>query len=157
MHEHYMKKAIRQAKLAAQKDEVPIGCVIVDEDGQVIARAYNWRQHNQLATAHAEIRAIEKACRKVGSWRLENCTLYVTIEPCPMCAGAIVLSRIKQVVYGAKDPKGGSVDSCMKMFETPGFNHYPSWIGGVLEEECGQLMKDFFQQKRLDKSKTKVL
>ncbi|MGL5978538.1 MAG: nucleoside deaminase [Erysipelotrichaceae bacterium] len=156
MHEQYMKLAIKEAKKAAIKDEVPIGCVIVDPIGTVISKAYNWREHNQLSTAHAEVRAIERACKKLGSWRLEDCTLYVTVEPCPMCAGAIVQARIKHVVYGAYDPKGGCVDSCMKMFETPGFNHYPTWQGGVLEQECATLMKDFFRVKRLQKAKTIV-
>lgn len=154
-HQYYMKLALHQAKLAANKDEVPIGCIIVDKDGIVIAKAYNWREHNQLSTAHAEVRAIEKACKKLGTWRLEDCTLYVTVEPCAMCSGTIIQSRIKHVVYGTPDHKGGCVDSCLQMFTIPGFNHYPTWSSGVLQEECSQMMKDFFKAKRNQKSKNK--
>lgn len=155
-HQYYMKLALEEAASAAIEDEVPIGCIIIDEEGTVISSAYNYREHSQLSTSHAEIRAIEEACRKLGTWRLENCTLYVTVEPCPMCAGTIIQSRIKHVVYGASDPKGGSVDSCVKMFELPGFNHYPTWESGVLAEECSQIMKDFFKQKRIEKQKKRV-
>ena len=145
--EKWMKQAIKQAKMAATKDEVPIGCVIVKDD-KIIARAYNKREMNQQSIAHAEILAIQKACKKLNSWRLEGCTLYVTLEPCPMCAGAIIQSRIEHVVYGAYDPKGGCVGSCTNLFETKGFNHYPSYTSGILEEECSSLLKEFFKQKR---------
>lgn len=145
--EKWMKQAIKQAKMAATKDEVPIGCVIVKDD-KIIARAYNKREMNQQSIAHAEILAIQKACKKLNSWRLEGCTLYVTLEPCPMCAGAIIQSRIERVVYGAYDPKGGCVGSCNNLFETKGFNHYPSYTSGILEEECSSLLKEFFKQKR---------
>lgn len=143
-----MRYAIEQAKIAYQLDEVPIGCVIVKDD-KVIASACNLREHNQQSTSHAEILAIEKACKEVKSWRLENCTLYVTLEPCPMCAGAILQSRIERVVFGAYDPKGGCVGSCINLYEIKGFNHYPIYQGGVLQEECSQLLKDFFKMKRL--------
>lgn len=151
----YMKQAIKQAERALAKDEVPIGCVIVKDD-KIIARGYNLRQRKQQSIAHAEIMAIQKACRKVGSWRLEGCTLYVTLEPCPMCAGAILQSRIERVVYGAKDPKGGCIESCMKMYETEGFNHYPEVQGGVLEEMCAGMLSDFFRQKRQAKKQRKM-
>lgn len=147
-----MVEAIKEAKKAELIDEVPIGCVIVKDD-KIIARGHNLRESKQRSTAHAEIIAIEKACRKLKSWRLEGCSLYVTLEPCPMCSGAILQSRIEYVVYGAKDPKGGCMESCMNMYEVKGFNHYPDVIGGVLEDECGCLLKTFFKRKREEKSK----
>ena len=147
MENRYMQLALKEAEKAFKKDEVPIGAIIVHDD-QVIARAHNLRESKQISTAHAEILTIEKACRKIGSWRLEECELYVTLEPCPMCAGAILQSRIKKVIYGAKDPKGGSIESVMRMYETKGYNHYPETI--YLEcEECSQILKDFFRQKRM--------
>lgn len=147
-----MELAIAEAKKAAFIDEVPIGCIIV-KDNQVIASAYNERESSQQSIAHAEILAIKKANEAIGSWRLEHCTLYVTLEPCPMCAGAILLSRIERVVYGAADPKGGCLESCMHMYDTKGFNHYPVICGGIMANECGMLLSDFFKQKRLKKSK----
>ena len=144
---YWMKKALAQAQLAASKDEVPIGCVIVYKD-KILSRAYNQREKKQSSLAHAEILAIEKACKKLGSWRLEDCTLYVTLEPCPMCTGAIIQSRIPRVVFGAYDPKGGCMGSCTNLLEVKGFNHYPSYTGGILEEECSSLLKEFFKQKR---------
>lgn len=147
-----MVEAIKEAKKAELIDEVPIGCVIVKDD-KIIARGHNLRESKQRSTAHAEIIAIEKACRKLKSWRLEGCSLYVTLEPCPMCSGAILQSRIEHVVYGAKDLKGGCMESCMNMYEVKGFNHYPDVIGGVLEDECGSLLKTFFKRKREEKSK----
>lgn len=152
MNEKFMEEAIKEAKKAELIDEVPIGCVIVKDD-KIIARGHNLRESKQRSTAHAEIIAIEKACRKLKSWRLEGCSLYVTLEPCPMCSGAILQSRIEHVVYGAKDPKGGCMESCMNMYEVKGFNHYPDVIGGVLEDECGSLLKTFFKRKREQKSK----
>lgn len=148
--EMLMREAIKEAYLAEQNDEVPIGCVIV-KDQQIIARAHNLRESAQKATGHAELLAIEQANSVLNSWRLENCTLYVTLEPCPMCAGAILLSRIERVVYGAADPKGGSIESCMKMYEVSGWNHYPQVSGGILKEECAQLLSSFFQRKRKQK------
>ena len=152
MHYKFMMEAIKEAKKAEQMDEVPIGCVIVKDD-KIIARGHNLRESKQQSIAHAEIIAIQKACKKLGTWRLEDCTLYVTLEPCPMCSGAILQSRVKTVVYGAKDPKGGCIESCMKMYEVQGFNHYPEVFGTVLEEDCAQLLKDFFKRKRLEKNK----
>lgn len=146
-HEKYMKAAIKEAIKARDVDEVPIGAVVVYHD-KIIARGHNIRESRQCSTAHAEIIAIEKACKKLGTWRLEDCVLYVTLEPCPMCSGAILQSRIKQVVYGAKDPKGGCIESNMKMYEVPGFNHYPETMSGLLENECAKLLKDFFKEKR---------
>lgn len=149
-NEKWMKEAIKQAKKAAQKDEVPIGCVIVKDD-QIIARAYNKREMKQCSTAHAEILAIEKACKKLGSWRLEDCDLYVTLEPCPMCSGAIIQSRIRNVIFGAYDPKGGCMGSNMNINDVRGFNHYPDIEGGILQYECSRLLKEFFKAKRKKK------
>lgn len=154
MHEKYMMEAIKEAKKALIKDEVPIGCVIVHDD-KIIGRGHNLRETKQQSIAHAEIIAIQKACKKMGSWRLENCTLYVTLEPCPMCSGAILQSRIDNVVFGAYDPKGGCIESCMKMYDVKGFNHYPNTIGGIMEDECSKLLKDFFKEKR--KKKKQIL
>lgn len=145
--EKFMKAALSEAEKAGAIDEVPIGCVIVHE-GKVIARAHNLREKKQLSTAHAEILAINKACKKIGSWRLEECTLYVTLEPCAMCSGAILLSRISRVVYGAKDPKGGCLDTCTQLYKVKGFNHYPTWIGGVLQDSCSEIISSFFREKR---------
>lgn len=152
MDELFMLEAMKQAKKAKLIDEVPIGCVIV-KDGCIIARGHNLREKKQISTAHAEIIAIEKACKKLGTWRLEDCDLYVTLEPCPMCSGAILQARIKRVIYGATDPKGGCIESCMNMYEIHGFNHYPEVNSGVLEEECSQLLKEFFKKKRIQKKK----
>lgn len=149
-NEKWMKEAIKQAKKAAQKDEVPIGCVIVKDD-QIIARAYNKREMKQCSTAHAEILAIEKACKKLGSWRLEDCDLYVTLEPCPMCSGAIIQSRIRNVIFGAYDPKGGCMGSNININDVRGFNHYPDIEGGILQDECSRLLKEFFKAKRKKK------
>lgn len=150
MNEKYMKLAIKEAMKARDIDEVPIGAIIVKDD-KVIARAHNLREKKQQATAHAEILAIEKACKKLGTWRLEDCVLYVTLEPCAMCTGATILSRIKHVVFGAKDPKGGCVESCIEMYKQQGFNHYPTYESGILEEECSKLLSDFFKEKRKQK------
>ena len=147
LKEKYMRAAIKEAYKAELKDEVPIGAVIVC-DGKIIARAHNTRQTKQISTHHAEILCIEKACRKLNSWRLEECDLYVTLEPCPMCAGAIQQSRIRKVVFGAYDPKGGFFGSNFNINEVKGLNHYPEVEGGVLKEETAQLLKDFFRKKR---------
>ncbi|MDD3049276.1 MAG: tRNA adenosine(34) deaminase TadA [Bacilli bacterium] len=150
MNEKYMKLAIKEAMKAWKIDEVPIGAVIVKND-KVIARAHNLREKKQMATAHAEILAIEKACKKLGTWRLEGCTLYVTLEPCAMCTGATILSRISHVVFGAKDIKGGCVESCIEMYQQQGFNHYPTYQSGVLEKECSSMLSEFFKEKRKQK------
>ena len=147
LNEKYMRAAMKEAHKAELKDEVPIGAVIVC-DGKIIARAHNTRQTKQISTHHAEILCIEKACRKLNSWRLEDCDLYVTLEPCPMCAGAIQQSRIRKVVFGAYDPKGGFFGSNFNINEVKGLNHYPEVEGGILKEETAQLLKDFFKKKR---------
>ena len=147
LNEKYMRAAMKEAHKAELKDEVPIGAVIVC-DGKIIARAHNTRQTKQISTHHAEILCIEKACRKLNSWRLEGCDLYVTLEPCPMCAGAIQQSRIRKVVFGAYDPKGGFFGSNFNINEVKGLNHYPDVEGGILKEETAQLLKDFFKKKR---------
>ena len=147
LNEKYMRAAMKEAHKAELKDEVPIGAVIVC-DGKIIARAHNTRQTKQISTHHAEILCIEKACRKLNSWRLEGCDLYVTLEPCPMCAGAIQQSRIRKVVFGAYDPKGGFFGSNFNINEVKGLNHYPEVEGGILKEETAQLLKDFFKKKR---------
>lgn len=149
-----MKKALALAEKAYAINEVPVGCVIV-QDGKVIARGYNLRENRQQATAHAEIVAIEKACRKVGFWRLNGCTLYVTLEPCPMCAGAIINARIDRVVFGAYDEKRGCCGSIYELTSDRRFNHLPAVTGGVLEEECARLMTDYFKLKRAENRKRK--
>lgn len=150
--ERYMKEAMRQAKKAAALGEVPIGCVIVYE-GKIIARGYNRRMIDKSALAHAEIIAIKKACKKMGDWRLEGCTMYVTLEPCPMCAGAIVQARIPRVVMGCMNPKAGCAGSVLNMLKEDGFNHQAETESGVLGEECSGMMKDFFRQLRMKKGK----
>ncbi|SDZ67109.1 tRNA(adenine34) deaminase [Evansella caseinilytica] len=145
--ENFMKEAIREAEKALEMKEVPIGAVIV-KDGEIIARGHNLREHDQQAAAHAELIAIQEACRKLGSWRLDECTLYVTLEPCPMCAGAIVQSRLKRVVFAASDPKAGCCGSIMNLLDEPRFNHRVPLTSGVLENECAGLLKDFFKQLR---------
>ena len=139
MDEKYMRAAVRQAKKAYQREETPIGCVIVYED-RIIARGYNKRNWKKNTLAHAEILAINKASRVLGDWRLENCTMYVTLEPCPMCAGAIVQARIPRVVIGSMNPKAGCAGSVMNILQTPGFNHQVELVCGVMEEECSRLM-----------------
>ena len=145
--ERFMKEAIRQAKKAAALGEVPIGCVIV-HDGQVIGRGYNRRNTDKSTLAHAEITAIKRASKKLGDWRLEDCTLYVTLEPCQMCAGAIVQARISEVMIGCMNPKAGCAGSIYNLLQEPAFNHQVSLFKGVLEEECSQLMKQFFRELR---------
>ena len=151
-HAKYMMIALNEAKKAFVLDEVPIGAIVV-KDGVVISRAHNLREKKQRATAHAEVLAIEKACKKLGSWRLDGCVLYVTLEPCTMCIGASILSRVDGVVYGADDPKGGSLGSLFDVSLIKGFNHYPWVVSGICEEECSDLLKDFFKNKRKLKAK----
>ena len=145
--EKYMKAAIREAKKAWALGEVPIGCVIV-HDGQVIGRGYNRRNTDKSTLAHAEITAIKRASKKLGDWRLEDCTLYVTLEPCQMCAGAIVQARIPEVMIGCMNPKAGCAGSIYNLLQEPAFNHQVSLFKGVLEEECSQMLKDFFRSLR---------
>jgi tRNA(adenine34) deaminase len=145
--EKYMRLAIDEALKAKDKLEVPIGAIIVQND-EVIASAYNLRETEQRSVAHAELLAIDEACKKLGTWRLEGATLYVTLEPCPMCAGAIVLSRVKRVVFGAYDPKGGCAGTLLNLLEFEKFNHQAEVVGGMLEEECGSLLTTFFRELR---------
>lgn len=145
----FMKLAIEQARLAAAEDEVPIGAVIV-RDGQVLGAAHNQREQLHDPTAHAEMIAITQAATALDSWRLEGCTLYVTLEPCPMCAGAIVQARIKRVVYGADDPKAGAVRSLYEILNDSRLNHRAEVSPGILAGECGEMLSEFFQQKRRD-------
>ena len=151
-HEKYMKDAIRQAKKAAALGEVPIGCVIV-HDGQVIGRGYNRRNTDKSTLAHAEITAIKRASKKLGDWRLEDCTMYVTLEPCQMCAGAIVQSRMKKVVIGSMNPKAGCAGSVLNLLQMAQFNHQVEIERGVLEEECSTMLSGFFRELR-DKKKS---
>lgn len=145
--EKYMKEAIRQAKKAYRLDETPIGCVIVHE-GKIIGRGYNRRNTNKSPLAHAEITAIRKASKKLGDWRLEECTLYVTLEPCQMCAGAIIQSRVTRVVVGCMNPKAGCAGSVLNLLDVKAFNHQAELTTGVLEEECSALMTGFFRELR---------
>lgn len=145
--EFFMREAMKEAKRAEKLNDVPIGAVIV-HDGEIISRAHNLRETDQSAVAHAELLAIEEACKKLGTWRLENTTLYVTLEPCPMCSGAIVLSRVRRVVYGAADPKGGCAGTLMNLLQEPRFNHQSEVTAGVLGEECGQMLSQFFRKVR---------
>ncbi len=149
-HEVYMRAAIEEANKAAAIGEVPIGAVIV-RNGEIVGRGYNLRETKKDPTLHAEMIAIREASEKLGGWRLIGCTLYVTLEPCPMCAGAIVQSRIEQVVYGAGDPKAGCAGTLMNLLDEPRFNHQVPVVEGVLAEECGQLLKDFFRRLRQKK------
>ncbi|WP_078556428.1 tRNA adenosine(34) deaminase TadA [Bacillus alkalicellulosilyticus] len=149
--EYFMRRAMEEAYKAKEINEVPIGAVIVYEN-EIIASAYNKRETTQQALAHAEVLAIEEACKTLGTWRLTGCTLYVTLEPCPMCAGAIVQSRVDKVVYGAKDPKAGCCGSIMNLLEENQFNHQAENVGGVLADECGKLLTNFFQELRRKKA-----
>ena len=146
-HETYMRVAYQEAEAALAEDEVPVGAVIV-QAGRVVARAHNQREQLHDPTAHAEMIAITQAAEAMQSWRLEACTLYVTLEPCPMCAGAIVLARIPTVVYGATDPKAGAVDSLFRLLADPRLNHRAQVVPHILAEPCGAILQYFFQQKR---------
>ena len=145
-HEVYMAQALTLARQAMAEGEVPVGCVIV-KDGVVVGSGRNRRETARTALGHAEIEAIHQACRTLGGWRLGGCALYVTLEPCPMCAGAIVNARIPALYYGARDDKAGCCGSVLNLFEER-FNHHPRIYGGVLEEECGVLLQEFFQNLR---------
>lgn len=147
IQEKYMKEALKQAKKAYALGEVPIGCVIVHE-GKMIGRGYNRRNTDKNTLAHAEITAINKASKKIGDWRLEECTLYVTLEPCQMCAGAIVQARIPQVVMGCMNPKAGCAGSILNILDMPQFNHQVSVERGILEQECSDMLKTFFTELR---------
>ncbi len=145
-HEEYMRQALALGAEAARQGDVPVGCVIV-RDGTVIGRGRNRREENGDATAHAELEAIRDACRNVGSWRLHGATLYVTLEPCPMCAGGIINARLSAVRYGAKDDKAGACGSVLNLFEER-FNHRPRIYGGLLDAECSAQLQEFFRQVR---------
>ena len=147
--ERFMAEALRLAETAAAEGEVPIGCVIVKDD-RIVGRGRNRREKGKTALGHAELDAIAEACRNLGGWRLWQCRLYVTLEPCPMCAGAIINARIPVVIYGTEDPKAGSVASKVRMFDL-GFNHRPEVISGVLKEECAALLQAFFRDLRARK------
>lgn len=145
--EFYMSLALKEAQKALLIDEVPIGCVIVKDD-KVISRGFNHREKKNLVSSHAEMEAINKANKKLKSWRLEGCDIYVTLEPCLMCAGALIQSRIRNIYYGAKDYKGGAFGSSINALETKNINHHPNVIGGILEEECSSLISTYFKTKR---------
>jgi tRNA(adenine34) deaminase len=147
MHEVYMRMALQQAQAALAEDEVPVGAVIVHAE-RVVAAAYNQREQLRDPTAHAEMIAITQAADALGSWRLDGCTLYVTLEPCPMCAGAILQARIPTVVYGATDPKAGAVSTLYHLLDDPRLNHRSTVVPGVLAEPCGAILSSFFQQQR---------
>ncbi|HZH59988.1 MAG TPA: tRNA adenosine(34) deaminase TadA [Metabacillus sp.] len=152
--QYYMRLALVEARKAKEVGEVPIGAIIVLDD-TVISSAHNLRETEQRSIAHAEILAIDKACEKIGSWRLENATLYVTLEPCPMCAGAIVLSRINRVVYGATDPKGGCAGTLMNLLQEERFNHQVEVTKGIEEEACSEMLSLFFRELRERKKQKK--
>lgn len=146
--EEYMRIALSEAKLAASEDEVPVGAVIV-LNGQIIAQGHNMREQTHSALMHAEIVTIQQACKVLDTWHLDGCEMYVTLEPCPMCAGAIIQSRIKRLIFGAYDPKGGSVETVTRLFDVKEYNHHPQETGGLLADECAIVLKDYFRKKRL--------
>ena len=152
--ERYMKEVIRQAKKARALEEVPIGCVIV-HDGKIIARGYNRRNTDENTLSHAELNAIKKASKKLGDWRLEGCTMYVTLEPCQMCAGALMQSRIDKVVIGSMNPKAGCAGSVLNLLEMDGFNHKVEVERGILQEECSTMLSEFFRELREKKKMLK--
>lgn len=152
--ENYMKEAMKQAKKAAKLMEVPIGCVIVYED-QIIARGYNRRNTDKNTISHAEMNAIKKASKKMGDWRLEDCTMYITLEPCQMCAGAIVQARVSRVVIGSMNPKAGCAGSILNLLEMEQFNHQVEVTRGIMEEQCSQMLCNFFKELRVWKKQQK--
>lgn len=152
--ERFMQEALRLARKAAEEGEVPVGCVIVCDD-KIVGRGRNRRETKKNALHHAEIEAIGKACKKLGGWRLHRCELYVTLEPCPMCAGAIINARIKTVYYGAPDPKAGCCGTLTDLFSMP-FNHKPAVVAGLLETECVQILKAFFSDLRERKKRNRI-
>lgn len=150
-HESFMRAALEEAKKAKAEKEVPVGAVVVYE-GKIISAGRNRREVLKNSVFHAEIEAIHRACKKLGRWRLSGCSLYVTLEPCPMCAGAIINSRISNLIYGASDPKAGSCKSVINLFDLP-YNHKPQVVSGVLKEECSEILSSFFKELRKQKSK----
>lgn len=155
IHEKYMKEALKQAKKAYALGEVPIGCIIV-HDNAIIGRGYNRRNTDKNTLAHAEITAINKASKKIGDWRLEECSLYVTLEPCQMCAGAIVQARIPNVIMGSMNPKAGCGGSILNILEMPQFNHQVNVTRGVLETECSAMLTNFFRELRIRNKEEKI-
>ena len=149
----FMERCLELAKAAYDKEEVPVGCVIV-KNGEIIAESINTKYGKKNVTGHAEMNAINIASKRIGDWRLEDCDIYVNLEPCIMCGGAIYQSRIKNVYYGARDEKGGCFHSNLKLLSVKGLNHYPNVIGGIMEEESKELIKSFFREKRNLKKKT---
>lgn len=147
LDEKYMKVALKEAQKAALLDEVPVGAIIV-QNGKIIAKAHNLREKSNDPTSHAEINAIRKASKKLNSWRLDKAAIYMTIEPCSMCAGTLLQCRIARIVYGAKDPKGGAIESSLRLFESKNINHHPEILGGVLEDECSSIISNYFKSKR---------
>ena len=147
MDDHFMRLALQQAQQAQAEDEVPVGAIILNQD-RIIAAAYNQREQLHDPTAHAEMIAITQAAEAIGDWRLEHCTMYVTLEPCSMCAGAIIQSRIPRIVYGATDPKAGAVTSLYSLLTDTRLNHTAQVTGGVLAEDCGRILTEFFRSKR---------
>lgn len=148
VRERYMEEAWVQGRQAAEIGEVPIGAVVVTADGEVIGRAHNRRETWKDPTAHAEILALQQAAKVYGDWRLAGCALYVTVEPCVMCAGAILLARIEDVFFGAPNPKGGALTSVMSLYDIQGFNHYPRVHAGILGDRCAMMLADFFRERR---------
>ncbi len=146
-HEFFMNEALKEAKKAYNKDEVPVGAVVVHNE-KIIARAHNLREIKQDFSAHAEFLAMKKAAKKIGSWRLEECTVYVTLEPCSMCAGAMIQSRVKALYYGALDAKAGAVESVVKLLDNR-FNHQIKYVGGIKADKASEILKDFFQKLRI--------
>ena len=153
-HEKYMKAALTRARTAARYGETPVGAVIV-RDGKIIADGRNKRENGKNALCHAEIEAINKACKALGGWRLHECDLYVTLEPCPMCAGAIINARIRNVYFGAPDKKAGSFGSVVNLGELP-YNHKPNIVGGIMEKECASVLSEFFKELRIKKKEMKI-
>ncbi|MHB8834489.1 MAG: tRNA adenosine(34) deaminase TadA [Candidatus Methylomirabilia bacterium] len=149
-HEHYMRLALREAARGARAGEVPIGALLVDADGDVISRAYNRPVGGSDPTAHAEVVALRRAARRLGNYRLPGTTLYATLEPCAMCAGALVLARVACVVFGASDPKGGAARTLYRILDDPRLNHQAEVVGGVLEVECREMLQEFFRKRRGD-------
>lgn len=147
IHEKYMRRALELAKQAAASGEVPVGCVIVGMDGEIVGEGRNRREEKKNALSHAETEAISDACERLGDWRLTDCTIYVTLEPCPMCAGAIINARIPTLVYGAGEENFGSCGSVLNLFEER-FGHKPAIYGGILEDECAEMMRKFFEKLR---------
>ncbi|MBR2533994.1 MAG: nucleoside deaminase [Erysipelotrichaceae bacterium] len=147
MEEKFMAQAYKEAQKAFEEDEVPVGCVIT-KDGKIIARAHNRKEKKNCALFHAEIECIQKAARKLDNWNLKGCEIYVTLEPCMMCTGALINSRIDRIVYGCEDPKGGALVSNIRLQDVRLLNHYPQIQGGVMEKECSELLKKFFKNKR---------